>query len=34
LKQVDYNLEWQKLIKWIKKDNSIEYIISSNITYH
>ena len=34
LKQIDYNLDWYKFIKRIKNNDSIEYILSSNITYH
>jgi len=34
LKQIDYKIDDYKILKWIKEDNSIEYIISNNITYH
>lgn len=34
LKQIDYKIDDYKILKWIKEDNSIEYIISNNITFH
>jgi len=34
LEQINFDLTWYVILKWLKDDWSIEYIISNNITYH
>lgn len=34
LEQINFDLTWYTVLKWLKDDWSIEFIISNNITYH
>ena len=34
LEQINFDLTWYVVLKWLKDDWNIEFIISNNITYH